>query len=97
MTINTIRRTLADTSGGFDRCGCRARRFRFGYDSGVISGALLLFRNDFVLSPLLEGVVTTAVLAGAAVAAGFSARLADRFGAPQDDSGGRRPVFRFRV
>lgn len=52
----------------------------FGYDTGVISGALLFLKKDFALSVRLQGVVTSAVLAGAAVAAGFSGRLADRFG-----------------
>lgn len=52
----------------------------FGYDTGVISGALLFIRKDFLLSPFLQGVVTSAVLAGATLGAGFSGRLADRFG-----------------
>lgn len=52
----------------------------FGYDTGVISGALLFIRKEFVLSPLMQGVVTSAVLAGATLGAGFSGRLADRFG-----------------
>ncbi len=52
----------------------------FGYDTGVISGALLFLKKDFALSLRLQGVVTSAVLAGAAVGAGFSGRLADRFG-----------------
>lgn len=52
----------------------------FGYDTGVISGALLFLKRDFALTALLQGVVTSAVLAGAAVGAGFSGRLADRFG-----------------
>jgi MFS family permease len=52
----------------------------FGYDTGVISGALLFLKKDFLLSPYLQGVVTSAVLAGAAAGAGFSGRLADRFG-----------------
>ncbi|HLK50167.1 MAG TPA: sugar porter family MFS transporter [Bryobacteraceae bacterium] len=52
----------------------------FGYDTGVISGALLFIKSDFVLSPLMQGVVTSAVLAGATLGAGFSGRLADRFG-----------------
>ncbi|SRR5579883_65594 len=52
----------------------------FGYDTGVISGALLFIRKDFVLSPFLQGAVTSAVLAGATAGAGFSGRLADRFG-----------------
>jgi sugar porter (SP) family MFS transporter len=52
----------------------------FGYDTGVISGALLFFKKDFMLSPFLQGVVTSSALAGAALGAGFSGRLADRFG-----------------
>lgn len=52
----------------------------FGYDTGVISGALLFLRNDFGLSAFAQGLVTGAVLAGAAPAAGLSGRLADRFG-----------------
>jgi len=52
----------------------------FGYDTGVISGALLFLKKDFAMSPLLQGVVTSSVLAGAAAGAGFSGQLTDRFG-----------------
>jgi sugar porter (SP) family MFS transporter len=52
----------------------------FGYDTGVISGALLFLKRDFNLSPWLQGVVTGAVLGGATLGAGLSGRLADRFG-----------------
>src|SRR5438309_7199997 len=52
----------------------------FGYDTGVISGALLFLKKDFSLSPLMQGVVTSAVLVGATLGAGLSGRLADRFG-----------------
>src|SRR5258708_3239071 len=52
----------------------------FGYDTGVISGALLFLKKDFALSVFLQGVVTSAVLAGAAAGAGFSGRLTDHFG-----------------
>jgi len=52
----------------------------FGYDTGVISGALLFIKKDFSLSPWMQSVVTSTVLAGAALGAGFSGRLADRFG-----------------
>src|SRR5689334_18162121 len=54
--------------------------FLFGYDTGVISGALLFIKKDFSLSPWMQSVVTSAVLAGAALGAGFSGTLADRFG-----------------
>ncbi len=56
----------------------------FGYDTGVISGALLFLREAFHLSSLMLGVVTSIALAGAAGGAAVAGRLADRFG--------RRPV-----
>lgn len=56
----------------------------FGYDTGVISGALLFLREAFHLSPLMLGVVTSIALAGAAGGAAAAGSLADRFG--------RRPV-----
>src|SRR5258708_29233673 len=39
----------------------------FGYDTGVISGAVLFIRNDFTLSTLALEVIVSGVLAGAAV------------------------------
>ncbi len=56
----------------------------FGYDTGVISGALLFLRTAFHLSSLMLGVVTSIALGGAACGAATAGRLADRFG--------RRPV-----
>ncbi len=52
----------------------------FGYDTGVISGALLFLRQAFSLSSLMQGVVTSIALAGAAVGAAFAGQLADSFG-----------------
>ncbi len=52
----------------------------FGYDTGVISGALLFLKSTFSLSTEMQGVVTSAVLAGACVAAMFGGWFADRFG-----------------
>lgn len=52
----------------------------FGYDIGVISGALLFLAHDFGLGPFLQGVVTSSLLVGAAVGALVGGRLADRFG-----------------
>jgi len=54
----------------------------FGYDTGVISGALLFLRVAFHLSSLMVSVVTSIALAGAAGGAAISGRLADRFGRP---------------
>jgi SP family galactose:H+ symporter-like MFS transporter len=52
----------------------------FGFDTGVISGALLFIRTDFGLDSFEEGAVISALLLGAAVGALGSARPADRFG-----------------
>ena len=54
--------------------------FLFGYDTGVISGALLYLKHQFHLTPAMVGGVTAAVLGGATVAAGASGQLADHFG-----------------
>jgi SP family galactose:H+ symporter-like MFS transporter len=52
----------------------------FGYDTGVISGALLFIRTQFDLTPTMQGVVAGIALVGAAVGAAFAGSLADRFG-----------------
>jgi sugar porter (SP) family MFS transporter len=52
----------------------------FGYDTGVISGAILFIRNDFQLSPLGNGMVVSSVLFGALVGALFSGRMTDYYG-----------------
>jgi len=52
----------------------------FGYDTGVISGAELFFKNDFSLSVFALEVIVSGVLAGAAVGALAGGRLADLFG-----------------
>src|SRR5882672_2300296 len=41
----------------------------FGYDTAVISGALLLLHKSFTLTPTLEGLTVSAVLIGATVGA----------------------------
>ncbi|MFY4775381.1 sugar porter family MFS transporter [Metabacillus sp. RGM 3146] len=52
----------------------------YGYDTGVISGALLFIKNDIPLSDFLQGVVVSSLLVGAIVGAGFSGTLSDKIG-----------------
>ncbi|MBT2441079.1 MFS transporter [Streptomyces sp. ISL-36] len=52
----------------------------FGFDTGVISGALLFLKEDFALTSFQEGTVISALLLGAAAGALGSGRPADRFG-----------------
>ncbi len=52
----------------------------FGYDIGIISGALLFIENDFPLTPFLTGVVVSSILIGAVFGAGASGALGDKLG-----------------
>jgi sugar porter (SP) family MFS transporter len=52
----------------------------FGYDTGVISGALLFIPNDFKLSPFLQGAIVAGLLLGAMIGAAFAGWLSDRLG-----------------
>jgi sugar porter (SP) family MFS transporter len=52
----------------------------FGYDSGVIAGALLFIRKDMTLNAQLQGMVVGGLLLGAMIGAFGTGRLADRFG-----------------
>jgi sugar porter (SP) family MFS transporter len=52
----------------------------FGYDTGVISGALLFIRTEFALSPGMQGLVAGIALVGAATGAAVAGGLSDRFG-----------------
>jgi len=56
----------------------------FGYDTGVISGALLAIESDFRLSSFSSGVVVSSILVGAMIGAAAAGNLSDRYG--------RRPV-----
>jgi sugar porter (SP) family MFS transporter len=52
----------------------------FGYDTGVISGAILFIKDDFGLSPFMQGAVVAGLLLGAMVGAAVAGPLSDRMG-----------------
>ncbi|WP_026328862.1 sugar porter family MFS transporter [Streptomyces sulphureus] len=52
----------------------------WGYDTGVISGALLYIKRDFAISSAGQGLVTSSFTIGAAAGALITALLVDRLG-----------------
>ena len=52
----------------------------FGYDTGVISGAILFIKKDFGLSAFMQGAVVAVLLLGAMVGAVLAGPLSERFG-----------------
>ncbi|PZE22975.1 MFS transporter [Curtobacterium sp. MCBD17_028] len=58
----------------------------FGYDTGVVNGALDSLTADLGLTPTTEGLVTSAILVGAALGAFTTGRISDH--------NGRRPTIR---
>ncbi|MGB9979784.1 sugar porter family MFS transporter [Methanobacterium sp.] len=52
----------------------------FGYDTGVISGAILFIRGAFSLSSTAQEIVVSSVLVGAVIGASISGFLADKYG-----------------
>lgn len=52
----------------------------FGYDTGVISGALLFIKRDLGLDPVLEGLVVSSVMFGAILGSVVTGPLSDKFG-----------------
>jgi SP family sugar:H+ symporter-like MFS transporter len=52
----------------------------FGYDTGVISGAILFITKDWKVSPFVEGAIVAGLLLGAMIGAASAGRLSDRLG-----------------
>jgi sugar porter (SP) family MFS transporter len=52
----------------------------FGFDTGVISGAIPFFQQDFHLDDSMVEIITSAGLVGAILGAAFSGKLTDRIG-----------------
>ncbi|MFC7220747.1 sugar porter family MFS transporter [Streptomyces polyrhachis] len=54
--------------------------FLFGFDTGVVSGALLYLKQDFDLNSFEQGSVVSVLLIGAVVGSGMAGKLADKLG-----------------
>ena len=52
----------------------------FGYDTGVISGAILFIKKQFSLSDTMQEIVVSSVLVGAVIGAITGGALSDRYG-----------------
>lgn len=52
----------------------------FGFDTGVISGAILFIAKQFQLSALMNGLVVSSALLGALFGSFLSGRVSDYFG-----------------
>lgn len=52
----------------------------FGFDTGIISGALLFIQKDFALTTIMKELIVSSVLLGAMFGSLSSGQLTDRFG-----------------
>jgi MFS transporter, SP family, major inositol transporter len=90
--MSATRTTSAHTPLPADRPGPHTRRLGviafvatfggllFGYDTGVINGAVDPMKTDLGLTPLTEGFVVSILIFGAAFGAAIGGKLADRHG-----------------
>jgi major inositol transporter-like SP family MFS transporter len=86
-TERSVPRTSARSSGAHNRFLIKLTVIStlggllFGYDTGVISGALLYMKTDLQLTPFTEALVVSSLLfPGAALGALLGGKLADRLG-----------------
>lgn len=54
--------------------------FLFGYDTGIISGALVFIRQSYPITTFMQEIVVSSVIFGALIGSLLSGRLADLFG-----------------
>lgn len=52
----------------------------FGYDTGIISGAILFIQKDFSISPTEVGLIVSAVLLGALIGSAACSQITDKLG-----------------
>jgi sugar porter (SP) family MFS transporter len=53
----------------------------FGYDTGVVAGALLFIKKEMALSPAAQGLVVSSLLLGSIIAAPITGYVSDKLGA----------------
>src|SRR4051794_10534573 len=70
------RRSFVYMAAGFAAIG----GLLFGYDTGVISGAVLFLNKEFQVSTFALELIVSGVLVGAAVGSFVGGTLADRYG-----------------
>ena len=54
-------------------------RLLFGFDTGIIAGAIVLLKKAWPLNPLTEGLIVSSVLCGGLIGAAISGKAADAF------------------
>jgi sugar porter (SP) family MFS transporter len=76
-SASAARRRFVNIAAGITATG----GLLFGYDTGVVSGALLFIKKDFApLSPFVQGIIVSFLLVGAVIGALSGGPLSDRVG-----------------